>query len=153
MIKLKSLGTLASLTLLLCASVLAHDEGHGPKLTDSGKYGGIVAPVVNMKEANKGAHATLVYKAELVRNSSRKVRIYLYDSNMKPLDISKLNAQVNGILGAKVKGKYKTIKFDLKREENYFIGQAPKAPSRPFNYDFHFIEGSRKLLSAFDHLD
>lgn len=150
---MRTINTLALALALFAVNGYAHDEGHGPKLTDSGKYGGLVRPVVDMKEVKKGTKASLVYKAELVRSSSGKVRVYLYDTEMKPLDLNSIDSDATGILGAKVKGKYKTQNFKLKREENHFIGNAPKAPSKPFNYDFHFKEGSRKLLTAFDRLD
>src|SRR5688572_28141500 len=101
---------------------LAHDEGHGPKLSDSGKYGGLVSGVVDLKDAKKGAQADLLYKAELVRSPEGKVRVYLYDKEMKPLDLAQVEKVAKGIFGAKVKGKYKTEKFDLKLEGNSFIG-------------------------------
>ncbi|HEX4925187.1 MAG TPA: hypothetical protein VFV50_13930 [Bdellovibrionales bacterium] len=137
----------------LASGASAHDEGHGPKLTDSGKYGGIVSGVINLKDAKKGAKAELVYKAELVRSPEGKVRVYLYDKEMKPLELAKIEPAAKGILGAKVKGKYKTDKFDLKLEGNTFIGDAPKAPAKPYNLDFQFKEPDRELLTAFDNLD
>jgi hypothetical protein len=147
------------LFLALCSLVLAgpitfaHDEGHGPKLTDSGKYGGLVAPVVDLKDAKKGTKAELIYKAELVRSSDGTVRAYLYDKELKPLDLAKIEKTAKGILGGKVKGKYQTEKFDLKLEGNSFTGKMPKTSAKPYNLDFHFTEPGRTLLTAFDNLD
>src|SRR5687768_6712656 len=94
-------------TVPLCFSMvaLAHDGGHGPKLSDTGKYGGLVAPVIDMKESELGAKAAVVNKAELVRSSDGKVRLYLYDAAMKPLDLKTIDKSAKGILGTKVKGK------------------------------------------------
>ncbi len=145
--------TLAIGALAVSFKSFAHDEGHGPKVTDSGKYGGLVGPVVDAKDAKLGTKATLVYKAEMVKGSDDTVRVYLYDSAMKPLDLAQVEKIATGVLGAKVKGKYKTIKFELKQEGNSYVGKAPKASAKPFNLDFQFKEKNRELLTAFDNLD
>jgi hypothetical protein len=139
--------------LLLADLGLAHDEGHGPKLTDSGKYGGLVAPIVDMKDIKKGAHADVIYKAELVLSSDGKVRLYLYDGSMKPLDLAKFAKVAKGVLETSSKGKHKTEEFPLIREGKAFVGQSPKPGSKPFNLDFHLKEGEKALLTAFDNLD
>ncbi len=133
--------------------MLAHDEGHGPKLTDAGRYGGLVAPIIDLKDLKKGHNATVVYKAELVLSSEGKVRLYLYDASMKPLDMAKFAKGAKGVLETKAKGKEKTEDFPLTLEGKAFIGQSPKPKSKPFNLDFHLREGERALLTAFDHLD
>ena len=55
------------MALVMCASglVLAHDEGHGPKLSDTGKFGGIVSAVVLKADAKKGAKVALIFKTIL----------------------------------------------------------------------------------------
>jgi hypothetical protein len=143
----------AAIIFGIALSTYAHDEGHGPKLADTGKYGGIVSGVINLKDAKKGAKADLIYKAELVRTPEGKVRVYLYDKEMKPLDLAKVDKAAKGILGGKVKGKYKADKFDLKLEGNSFVGDAPKSQAKPYNLDFQFKEPERELLTAFDNLD
>ncbi len=144
---------LATGALTISMNAFAHDEGHGPKITDSGKYGGLVGPVVDAKDAKKGTKAALVYKAEMVKGSDDTIRVYLYDESMKPLDLAQVEKTATGVLGAKVKGKYQTLKFELKQEGNSYVGKAPKAPAKPFNLDFQFKEKSRELLTAFDNLD
>jgi hypothetical protein len=138
---------------MLSGGALAHDEGHGPKLTDAGKYGGLVAPIIDMKDIKKGLHAEVVYKAELVLSSEGKVRLYLYDASMKPLDLAKFTKEVKGVLETKTKGKHKSENFSLTLDGKVFVGQSPKPASKPFNIDFHFHEGERTLLTAFDNLD
>jgi hypothetical protein len=151
---MKFQSTIIFLSLLLFGpKTYAHGEGHGPQLTDSGKYGGLVSPLVDTKDAKKGSKAALVYKAELVRSTDGTVRIYLYDTGMNPLDLSNIHKKAEGILSAKVKGKFKEIKFDLSLEGNAFVGKAPISPSKPFNLDFHFKEKNRNLLTAFENLD
>ena len=51
---------LTALLLVFCLNVLAHDEGHGPKLKDVGKKGGRVTSVVLAKDDTKGSAAELV---------------------------------------------------------------------------------------------
>jgi hypothetical protein len=141
--------------MILCmgVEVFAHDEGHGPKLTDSPKQGGVIAPVVPKKEASKGSKATLVYKAELVRSDDGTIRLYLYDKQMNALDLAKFDKSANGILVLTKKKKTTTTKFPLTLDGDNFTGKAPAASSKPFNIDVHLKEGKTELLTAFDNLD
>ncbi len=131
----------------------AHDEGHGPKLSDTGKYGGLVSGVVLRADAKKGAAAPLVHKAELVRSADGMVRVYLYDEKMNPLDLKDFDAKGSASLAAKVKGKYKESAFSLERKENVFLGKMPKPEGKPYNIDVTLKENGRDLLGAFDNLD
>jgi hypothetical protein len=141
------------IALIAAASAFAHDEGHGPKLTDTAKQGGIVAPVIDAKEASKGAKAGVVYKSELVRSEDGTVRVYLYDQDMNPLDLGKLDKSAKGIVEFKKNKKWTKNEFSLSQEEGAFVGKAPKSPSKPFNIDVRVKEGSKELLTAFDNLD
>lgn len=141
------------ISISISAPVWAHDEGHGPKLTDASKQGGVVSPVVESKDASKGAKAPLVHKSELVRSDDGSVRVYLYDKDMNPLDLSKFDTAGEGIIEFKKDKKWNKKAFPLKQEEGAFVGTAPKAPSRPFNIDVHIKEGKKELLAAFDNLD
>ncbi len=133
--------------------VWAHDEGHGPKLTDSAKQGGVVSPVVEAKDASKGAKAPLIHKSELVRAEDGSVRVYLYDKEMKPLDLSQFDSSAKGVVEFKKNKKWNKVPFSLKQEEGAFVGKAPQVASKPFNIDIHVKEGSKELLAAFDNLD
>ncbi|MFN0118534.1 MAG: hypothetical protein ACKVQC_09620 [Elusimicrobiota bacterium] len=141
------------LSLGLGGTFFAHDEGHGPKLTDQSKQGGVIAPVIDEKDAKKGAKAAVVYKAELVRSDEGIVRLYLYDIQMNVLDISKFEKTAKGIVEVENKKKYSKTPFDLKIIDDVFTGSAPKASRKPFNIDVHLKEGTRSLLVAFDNLD
>lgn len=139
------------LPLALAAIVFAHDEGHGPKLSDMPKQGGVLAPVIDAKEANKGAKATLVYKAELLRSEDGAVRVYLYDKDMKPLDLSKLNNKAKGIVEVFKKGKATKTSFELTLKDGAFVGTPAKPAKKPYNIDITLTE--RTFLAAFDNLD
>jgi hypothetical protein len=134
-------------------SAQAHDEGHGPKLTDQGQRGGVMAPVIDKKENKLGAKAAVVYKAELVRSEDGTVYVYLYDKEMHPLEISKIPGQAKGIIETEKKGKFTRVPFALQQEEEAVIGMAPKPAMKPFNIDVTWKEGDRELLVAFDNLD
>ena len=142
-----------SLVLGLTSLSYAHDEGHGPKLADAGKYGGIVSGVVLEADAKKGAQAELVHKAELVRSTDGTVRIYLYNAKMEPLSLKDFAPKATANLAAKVKGKWKDVEFPLELKENSFSGKMPKPHGKPYNIDVVLTENSKKLLSAFDNLD
>jgi len=145
---------------ILLASILwisglasAHDEGHGPKLADTGKYGGIVSAVVLKADAKKGTKAELVHKAELVRSTDGLMRVYLYDANMKPLELKGFEAKGTASLGAKVKGKWKDVPFNLELKGSNFEGKMPKPEGKPYNIDVTLKQEGKELLSAFDNLD
>lgn len=141
------------LSVLLGAFALAHDEGHGPKLTDVGKYGGVVSPVIDAKETNLGAKANLVYKAELVRMEDTGVKLYLYDKEMKPLDPTRFTNTAKAVVEVMKKKKATKTPFELTLTDGAFLGTYPKPSSRPFNIDVTVKEGAKELLVAFDNLD
>ena len=144
---------LMALTSLAFASAAhAHDEGHGPKVSDTGKYGGLVSGVVQKSDADKGAGAELVYKSELSR-ATDTVRVYLYDKDMKPLDLKGFEKKAEAILAAKVKGKWKDVKFPLELKGQAFEGKMPKADAKPYNIDVTLKKDGKELLTAFDNLD
>lgn len=139
--------------LALSMNAFAHDEGHGPKLADTGKFGGLVSAVVAKAEAKKGAKAAMIHKAELVRSSDGTVRIYLYDGEMKQLDLAGFEAKGKALVGSKVKGKWKEAHFDIEKKENSYVGKMPKPESKPYSIDVNFNAGGKELLTAFDNLD
>ncbi|MBI4405141.1 MAG: hypothetical protein HY537_13345, partial [Deltaproteobacteria bacterium] len=123
------------LSVLSGALACAHDEGHGPKLTDVGKYGGVVSPVVATKEASLGTKAKLVYKAELVRTEDAGVKLYLYDKDMNQLDVSRFTKSAKGVVEIIKKKKTTKTPFELSLVDGAFTGSYPKPSSRPFNID------------------
>ena len=143
------------LTLVLSLSGLsyAHDEGHGPKVADAAKYGGIVSGIVLEADAKKGAEAALVHKAELVRSTDGTVRLYLYNAKMESLNLKEFAPKATATLAAKVKGKWKDVEFPLELKDNSFSGKMPKPAAKPYNIDVVLTEKSKKLLTAFDNLD
>jgi hypothetical protein len=139
--------------MYLSLSAFAHDEGHGPKLTDTPKQGGVVSPVVKASEAKMGSKAVVVHKAELVRSDDGAVSLYLYDASMKPLALTAFQKEAKAELAFKKKKKWTSFPFVLKLETDAFKGQAPKAGAKPFNIDVHLNDGKEELLVAFDNLD
>ncbi len=141
------------LVLGLAGAAQAHDEGHGPKLADTGKYGGLVSAVVLKADAAKGAAAALVYKAELVRSADGTTRVYLYDTAMKPVDSKGFEAKGSASLAAKVKGKWKSVDFPMVLKDKSFLGTMPKPEAKPYNIDVTLKHNGKELLTAFDNLD
>lgn len=148
---------LGLITLILCFGLTplarAHDDGHGPKLSDTGQFGGLVSGIVKKSDAGLGAEAPLVYKAELVRSMKGVARLYVYDSSMKPLEIGKFGKTASASLSYKVKGQWKSVAFELQSKEGSFQGAMPKALSQPYNIDVILQEGGQEFLTAFDNLD
>ncbi len=151
-----------TLILIACCAMItpgfAHDGGHGPKLTDMGKQGGIVAPVIEAKDAEKGHHAQAVYKSEIVRTDDGTVYVFLYDMKMNALDAEKFSATFNpsaeGTVEFKKSKKWVKQTFSLKTEDGGYVGKAPKAKVKPYNIDVVFKDTQgRELFTAFDNLD
>lgn len=142
-----------ALAFALSVTAYAHDEGHGPKLSDTGKYGGLVSGVVLKADAKKGSSAELHYKSELVRSSDGTARLYLYDKEMKPLDAKTFNAKSSAILFSKVKGKMKVTNFTLEIKDGALVGKMPKPESKPYGIDITINKDGKELLTAFENLD
>lgn len=151
--KIIKLTILFLLLISIPAVSTAHDEGHGPKLTDTGMFGGIVTAVVNQGDASKGSEADLVYKAELVRSQDGTVRVYFYDKTMKPLKMAAFDKTADAVLITFSGDKENVEKFNLGLEGKAFKGNSPKAKSKPYNIDVVFTENGKKYLAAFDNLD
>jgi hypothetical protein len=134
-------------------SAWAHDEGHGPRITDSAKQGGIVASVISTKDAAKGTKAILIYKAELVRTEDGSVRVYFYNKEMSPLNVTQFDPTAKGILEFKKNKKWNQTPFSLKQEDDAFIGKVPPLSTKPFNIDIHVKENGNDLMAAFNNLD
>lgn len=144
---------LLALLLVMSLNTFAHDEGHGPKLNDAPKQGGIVSPVVLANEAGLGTKAAMMHKAEIVRSQDGTVRVYFYDKTMNPLKAGTLAAKASGVLISGKKGKVTQQKFELQWKDDHFAGMAPKPVRKPYNIDVKVMEGSNELLVAFDNLD
>lgn len=141
------------LALVLSLNSFAHDEGHGPKLTDAPKQGGIVSSVVLAKDAGLGTKAEMKHKAEIVRSQDGTVRIYFYDKTMNPVKAGVLAPKAGGNLISGKKGKFTEQKFDLVWKDDHFEGKFPKPNRKPYNIDVKVLEGTSELLVAFDNLD
>jgi len=149
--KLGMMGLLISLGMSL--SVVAHDGGHGPKLRDAAKYGGVVAPVILEKELSLGHKATLFYKGELTRSQDGVVRFYLYDVAMKPLKLDAFPQKANAFLEIKKNNRWQRTPFTLIKAGGSYVGKLPKILGRPFNIDVLLTKDTRVFLVAFDRLD
>jgi hypothetical protein len=151
---ISTLRLLLAIALLLPASMAqAHDEGHGPKLSDASRQGGVVAPVIDAKQSTRGAAAAVLYKAELTRSEDGTVRVYFYDKEMKPLPPAKFGGKARGDLEFKKNKKWTKLPFTLTVEDDAFIGKAPPSKAKPFNIDIYLKDGPRELMAAFNNLD
>ncbi len=142
-------------TSFFCSlTVLAHDGGHGPTVTDQPKQGGMVMPVIDKKDGDKGAQAALIYKAEMVRKDDGSVNVYVYDSSMIPLSVDKLSTDAKAKIGPMKKNpKWKSEELKLTLKDGVFTGKLPKIKVKPYYIDVTLTEGKRELLTAFENLD
>lgn len=140
------------LMLSFTMNLFAHDGGHGPALRDESFHGGKVTAVINKSEVNKGRKAKMIYKGELVHNSQKlDVKLYLYDKNMKALDLTKFGSTVEAV---QIERRTEnTFKLTLDKSKKFFVGKRPKNKRVPFNIDVIIKDGDKSLFAAFDGLD
>jgi hypothetical protein len=144
----------AVISLMMLGSAWAHDEGHGPKVNDQPKQGGMVMPVIDKKEADKGASATMIYKAELVRKENGEAQLFVYDEKMNALPAEKLEKNAKAKIGPmKRNPKWKSEEFTLENKDGAYVGKLPKIKVKPYYIDITLTEGKRALLTAFENLD
>lgn len=145
------------LLIALCMfsiKAIAHDEGHGPKVTeDCDKQNGAISAVVLASEAKLGPKAALLYKAKLVRAADGGVTIQVWNKDCSPLKDNQLSTTGEGTLISGKKGKMTFQKFPLTGAKNVFTGTAPKSVTKRYNIDVKVKEGDKELLAAFDDLD
>jgi hypothetical protein len=143
----------AILMSLVINTSFAHEGGHG-ELEEGGKFGGVTAPIVDNSQAGMGNKANILYKAELVRNESGKLSLYIFDNKMKLVDLSVFSEKVDGKLEVKKKGKFTYVgELKLTKHGNHFMGQLPKIEYKPFNIDFFLMKDNKKLFVGFSNLD
>ncbi len=130
----------------------SHDEGHGPAVKDYSRHGGKITAVIAASQAESGKGAELLYKAELVHKSKKQdVKVYLYDKNMKAIDLSQFGKTIKGTqLERKAKNE-----FELKLDPSgkFYTGKRPKNKRVPFTIELSLAKGDKKLFSAFEKLD
>lgn len=143
------------LTIILFAlslSAFAHEGGHGD-LEEGGKFGGITAPVFLDKDMKDASTATVQYKAELVRTSSGKLSLYIFDKEMNRLDPKSFSAP-KANLEVKKKGKFTYVgDFKFSAHGTHFMAQLPKIEYKPFNIDVRFEKDGKTYFIGFSNLD
>jgi hypothetical protein len=102
----------------------AHDEGHGPKIRNQGKYGGRLSSVIFKKDANNSS-AKAEYAAELTSSSDGTLRLYLYDTKLQPVSLSPKQVTGNASYKSKETRKSTTSKIDFKQNGDSFESKLP----------------------------
>lgn len=140
------------LVLALTIPTFSHDGGHGPAVKDESHHGGKVTAIILASEVEKGRSAKMLYKAELVFNSRKQdIKLYLYDVEMKPLNLQGFVTEGSGVQIEK--GKEKKFKLSLDKSGTFFSGTRPKNKRVPFNIDVFIKKDKKDLFGAFDGLD
>ena len=141
-----------STLVLLSTMTFSHDEGHGPAIKDESLKGGKVSAIIKKSDVNKGRSAKMLYKGELVYESRKaSVKLYLYDTNMKPLDLSSFAKKIDAVLFERGQGK--NFQLSLDDSGKYYSGERPLNKRVPFNIDVMPKKDGESLFGAFDGLD
>lgn len=140
------------LSLLLSLNVLAHDEGHGPKLIETGNYGGIVAALIEEKSIGN-TEAEIKFKGEIVINKKYEVRFYIYDKNMKQQRLKDFPQSIQADVEIKIAGKFQRTRFELSKKGNNYYAKMPKPAKKPYNVDVYIEHQGQKLFVGFSNLD
>lgn len=138
--------------VLLSLGAFAHDEGHGPALKDESMKGGEVSALISALDVKKGREAKMLFKGELVHDSKDlSTKLYVYDTDMKVIDLSKFGNEIQAVQIERGKEKSFTLKKD--KNGSFYVGERPKNKRVPFNIDIKLSKGDQKLFGAFDGLD
>ena len=149
--------TLILVTVLLIAPALAHDEGHGPKMgKERPKYGGKLANFVEMKTENGKVTLaeTPLLKGELAKVGKNELRLFIYDTEMKPIKLDAVTA-VKGFVETKdrkTKQWTREGEFEMDDKRRYLSARIPGKPRRPFNIEIELLHNDKKLLAHFSHI-
>jgi hypothetical protein len=138
---------LIAMLLLASPFALAHDEGHGPKVSDTPKQGGVLASVTDTTGHSSG------YKAELVRSDDMQAKVYVYDKAMNTANLGAIDKTANGVLEVKKKSKSAKTPFTLNLTGDAFVGTLPKAAAKPYDVEVSFNSQGKKLRAIFENLD
>ena len=121
---------------------LAHDGGHGPKMTESGKFGGVMADIKDKTSAS-------VYKSELVKTSDGKVQLKVYDKAGKSVDLAGWDKVAKATAVSGHKGSKKDSAFELTHDGTAFTGNVPAEVKAPFTLNVSFNEKGKELKTSF----
>jgi hypothetical protein len=162
------------LSNLLSPQALAHEGGHAPTVNDSGRYGGIVAGVMEHNHDHNhhdhddhhshSHHHTkddpevheapgVRYKAELVRSADQVLRLYLFNTDMSPVSPSLLSPTADAELTSMAGKKKSKQTFTLKLAGRNYQGNLPNQTNKPFDAEFVLKIAGKEMVVAFDHLD
>jgi len=134
--------TLLAMTLGMSSVALSHDGGHGPKMTDVGKFGGSLADVKDKSSAS-------VYKSELVKTSDGKIQVKIVDKSGKPIDSSSWDKSASASASSGRKGSEKSSKFELTNDGKGFVGTLPSDVKPPYTLKVSFSEKGNELNVIF----
>lgn len=142
---------------IVAPATFAHDEGHGPKMgKERPKYGGKLANMVEMKKDNGKTKldATPILKAELAKVGRNELRLFVYDNEMNPIELSAVT-EVKAFVETKDRKTRKwkrEANFDLTTSGRYLTGTIPGKPRRPFNVEVELMHAGKPLLAHFSHI-
>lgn len=138
------------LTLVLSLNLFAHDEGHGPAVTDESMQGGKVTAIIDYKQVNDGRKAEMLYKGELVVEGL-EVKLFIFDKKMKEISLDKFSKTVNAI--QLERGNQSKFELSLDESKKFYTGKRQKNKRVPYNIDVKLKSGDQTLFGAFDGLD
>lgn len=138
--------------MLFSLQLFAHDEGHGPKLIETGNYGGIVAALIEEKNIGN-EEAEIKFKGEIVINKKYEVRFYIYDKEMKQQRLKTFPESIKADVEIKIAGKFQRTPFELTKKGNNYYAQMPKPAKKPYNIDVYMEHDDKKLFVGFSNLD
>ena len=159
---MKTLSLGAALSLFTSLTVFAHEGGHHPTVTDSGRYGGLVTAITE-KPSHHDHHdhhdhdhtdeTTSKFKAELVRSTDHTVHLYIYTETMTPADPKSLGNEVKSSLVQGASKKTKKEGFSLKFDGKSYKGSSPAVVHKPYSMEFTILINGKENQATFSNLD
>ena len=132
-------------------SAFAHDEWHGPKITKQGKYGGKLSAVIFKKDATNH-HAKAQYAAEMTKSGDGKLRLYFYDTDFKPKNISATSVSGTASYKSKETRKSTDTKIEFKPSGDAFEAQLPKDIDKTVSVEVEIETKDGEYMAAFPRM-
>ncbi len=142
---------LSAALVLFSVTAFGHDEGHGPKIKNQGKYGGRMSSVIFKKDASN-KHAKAQYAAEMTSSADGTLRLYFYDTKLQPASISVKQVTGNASYKSKDTRKSTTSKIEFKQNGSSFDSKLPADIGGTVSLEVDIATKDGEYMAAFPRI-
>lgn len=131
------------LILLCCSFTYAHEDDEMVVVKNSPRFGGRIAAVVKGHDP--------IYMSEILVDDRNIVRLYLYDLQMKSIDLKSFPDTMTGLISSRKNQKEGLV--ELKKGSKYYQGNLPVVKGRPYQLKVAIPSKGKALEIFFKDMD